>query len=156
MAVGSIASHQQYLVSMHVLLITAAGCPLHGPELFIHTNGHKYATTHTHAHTHRHTHTQAYTQNTASEKNLAFCFLCLQCFLSLSVSLPPSLSFFPSLLSFTGSLQLREIEQTSPSSLFLSLLFLTSRSPRCLLMDSCLIQHILIPVCCVFVSNNIT
>lgn len=51
MAVRSIASHQQYLLSMHVLLITAAGCPLHGPELFIHTNRHKYVVTHTHTHT---------------------------------------------------------------------------------------------------------
>lgn len=50
MAVGSIASHKQYLLSMHVLLITTAGGPLHGPELFRHTNGHKCTAAHTDAH----------------------------------------------------------------------------------------------------------
>lgn len=135
MAVGSIASHRQYLVSMHVLLITAAGCPLHGPELFIHTNRHNYAHTHT--------------QNIASDKKLAF--------------LPPLPLSFPALLPCSLSLAgfspgQREEEQTKQLQprLPVPLLFLTSRSPRCLLMGTCLAQHIPLPACLILVSNNST
>lgn len=146
MADGSIASHQQYLLSMHVLLITAAGCPLHGPELFIHTNRHKYSAAHTHI----------YTQNTASEEKLAFCFLSppptLPSFLPLSVSF---LLFCLSLVHFcSGQKRSRRTPPLSlsiPVCVSLSLShFLTSRSPRCLLMDTCLAQHILLPGCCLF------
>lgn len=130
MAVGSIASHQQYLVSMHVLLITAAGCPPHGiefnPELFIHTNRHKYATTHTHTHMH--------TEYCIREE--AGLLLCLQSFLPLSVSFhPSSLSLHP----FSPG-QTKGRPSTSPALLFLSLslFFLASHAHRCLIMDTCI------------------
>lgn len=81
-AVGSIPPHQQYLLSMLVVLINTAGCPLPGPELFIHT----------------HTHTQG----PASEEKLASCFLCLHpsslvlpfCLLAEGISSFPLLSLF--------------------------------------------------------------
>lgn len=145
MVVRSIASHQQYLLSMHVLLITAAGCPLHGPELFIHTNRHKCAAPLTHIH--------KYTQNTASQKKLAFCLSpCLRTSppLSLYVHFFPSFFFSLSLAYLSPGHERSRLSLSLALPISLSLVFLTSRSPRCLLVDACFAQHIRLRACCVF------